>query len=582
MMPLILKNSSTHDESIALLANVLNKDKEALLQLLLSVCKRKTLNRIINCPTYPVRKMTDDLEGRLRLFKQSVAPDPYGMSNALAVLCESIIDDKRRKEMGQYFTPPQVAKEAIDLLNLKNEETVLDPGCGTGIFALGILRHLAQEREDVTGVKYLGIENDPILALSTAISLDWVGAPETWRVLFSDFLLVELKQHGEGFRENEVYLEDIGFKRIDAIIANPPYVRYHRLGERNGIVTKLGISMFSGLHSFFLAHSSRLLRSGRMVFLLPLEMEETKYGSDLLRRLEDRFGISRKSVCFDKKSCTWSVFKEQGPRMKESILNHESILFTLFQFVSRERPIEPPSERVPSEQRRSKKEITALLTSLALVHRGISTGANGFFVLTNSFVEKIELSVDARRRYLNKVIPTKIQLPNVFSDKCWNEYKESGEPCWLLSLPSDEPAERFPSAIKKYIRMGESKGIHMLPTCKNRKPWYHIRVGNPPNLVFTYMSRGYPRFVYNEASAFNLTNLLSIYWRVPSCRFFDMAPRVTELLNSDLRNWIDQKSVGRKYAGGLIKFEPGDLRTMPVSKHTLNELSPGLQYFSAT
>jgi len=47
---------------------------------------------------------------------------------------------------------------------------------------------------------------------------------------------------------------------VDAIIANPPYVRYHKLGRRKEITNRLNLSMLSGLHSHFLAHSAELLK----------------------------------------------------------------------------------------------------------------------------------------------------------------------------------------------------------------------------------------------------------------------------------------------------------------------------------
>lgn len=574
-MPLLLRNSSSYQKAIGMLSRELRGDKEALLQLLLSACRKKTLNRIINCPTYPVGTITSDLDRRLRLLSEGIASDPYGVSNFFAILHESAVDYNHRKKLGQYFTPSKVAEEAIDLLRLKSGDAILDPGCGTGIFALAALKFLAVTRE-IVDVRYLGIESDPMLALSTSIALDWIEAPQTWRVLFSNYLLVERRRESEKATENRVYLEEIGFPRIDAIIANPPYVRFHRLGKRNDLAAELGISMFSGLHSYFLSHSSRLIDNGRMVFILPLEMDETNHGSGVLERLSRRFETAKKSICFDRSSCNWSIIGQREVSLRIDPRKHHTVAFTLFQFIPRSGSLEPQLKRGRKEGR-----ATTRLAYIAFVHRGISTGANEFFVLTDKSAEQMKMLPKECEKYLKKVIPTKIQLPAVFTEDCWDKYRKEGKPCWLLNLPANEPMNRLPYAIRKYIMMGERKGIPSIPTCKNRKRWYHVNVSSPPDLIFTYISHGCPRFIYNKAKVLNLTNLLGIYWKMLNCTLGDKTALIAELLNHDLTRWIESESVGRKYAGGLIKFEPGDLAEMPISNHTLDELSPGLRRFSS-
>jgi predicted TPR repeat methyltransferase len=119
-----------------------------------------------------VATITVDLKERLQLFHDSASCAPYEISNILAILFESAAERKCRKLSGQYFTPRYVAKKSISLLELKRNEIIMDPGCGTGIFPLEILRTFANSATvDCASLTYLGVESDPILALSTAISL---------------------------------------------------------------------------------------------------------------------------------------------------------------------------------------------------------------------------------------------------------------------------------------------------------------------------------------------------------------------------------------------------------------------------
>jgi len=551
-MTLLLRELKVPRKPTMSLAKALHGDREALLQLLLSLCRKNTFNRVERCPTYPVRTFTPDLEERLQLFYDSIASEPFEIAYVLAILYESATKRDHRKRLGQYFTPLRVAKEAINLLAIEPRETVLDPGCGTGIFALSILGALSEKFENDVPLRYLGIENDPLLALSAAVSLDWIDAPKVWRILYANFLNVNRRD-----------LEEIGFHKIDAVVANPPFVRSSKLGERTKLAGELDLSMQAGLHSHFLARSSRLLKHGRMVFIVPIEMNETHYGSRLLEQLRSKFIFNSKIMYYEKENSTWHVESLQKLTLKKHLKIGKVWTLMLFHPVSILKE-EPFSQRLS----KGRKARAASLGSFASIHRGISTGANDFFVLTNDIVEKIGVPVD----YLKKIIPTKTrkaELPTVFSEENWDYLKEKGKPCWLLSLPKETLISDLPQVIRQYIKKGERQGTHLVPTCRNRKPWYYIRIPRIPDMVFTYISRGYPKFIYNKAEAYNLTNLLAIYLDLPAKLSEKKATVLTKFLNSELKNWIDRESAGRKYAGGLIKFEPGDLKNMPVSKSKL-------------
>ncbi|MCJ7635072.1 SAM-dependent methyltransferase, partial [Candidatus Bathyarchaeota archaeon] len=175
-MSLLLDRTSINREPLAALAKDLSHDREAFLQLLLEFSTRSTFNRIVHCPTYPIRTLTQDLEYRKQLLFESITSDPYEISYALAFLYEAAAGRERRKDQGQFFTPAFVAIKAATSIALKPGETLLDPGCGTGIFPLAILRGLAMKSGDPGSFAYLGVENDPLLALATAVSLDRANA----------------------------------------------------------------------------------------------------------------------------------------------------------------------------------------------------------------------------------------------------------------------------------------------------------------------------------------------------------------------------------------------------------------------
>jgi adenine-specific DNA-methyltransferase len=70
----------------------------------------------------------------------------YAVSSAYALL----MGDERRKKLSAYFTPPALARAAIDaavpFLRTISEPTILDPACGGGSFLTPVARYLISRK----------------------------------------------------------------------------------------------------------------------------------------------------------------------------------------------------------------------------------------------------------------------------------------------------------------------------------------------------------------------------------------------------------------------------------------------------
>jgi type I restriction enzyme M protein len=62
--------------------------------------------------------------------------------DAKGVAYQELVGVNLRGDRGQYFTPRGVVKLVVEMLNPKENETVLDPACGTGGFLVATLAHL--------------------------------------------------------------------------------------------------------------------------------------------------------------------------------------------------------------------------------------------------------------------------------------------------------------------------------------------------------------------------------------------------------------------------------------------------------
>jgi hypothetical protein len=194
------------------------------------------------------------------------------------------------------------------------------------------------------------------------------------------------------------------------------------------------------------------------------------------------------------------------------------------------------------------------------IKRGISTGCNEFFVLTDEEVRRRKIDL----RFLSAVLPTRIPLKgNNFSKADWDLLRISGLPCWLLSLPNRDLEDLEPP-VQEYLKEGLRRGLHVTPTAQRLRTWFSIPVPlTPPDVFVTYLFRGAPRFVRNEASIFHLTNILGGRF-VPSIQDPEHRGMVIASLNKQAAHWIEVDKAGREYRGGLRKIEPRELAMLPV------------------
>jgi hypothetical protein len=196
---------------------------------------------------------------------------------------------------------------------------------------------------------------------------------------------------------------------------------------------------------------------------------------------------------------------------------------------------------------------------LLKIKRGISTGCNDFFVLTDDEVRTRRIP----KKYLKPVLPTRIPIKSeYFSERDWQALRESGSSCWMLSLP-DRLLKEFEPAVRDYLREGIRRGLHVTPTANRLRTWYSLPLPDkPPDVFVTYLFRGSPHFALNGAGVFHLTNILGGRF-IPT---FDALEKEASVraLNLEAPQWMERITVGREYRGGLRKIEPRELASLPI------------------
>jgi hypothetical protein len=203
--------------------------------------------------------------------------------------------------------------------------------------------------------------------------------------------------------------------------------------------------------------------------------------------------------------------------------------------------------------------LTPLKDIVTDAKRGIATGDNEFFCLSESDLKEWEIERD----YVAPIIRSASRAHYYdYTTEDWEEQRDKGDEVYLLYNVDVWKPELQQDNVWNYIQHGIDEGADESYLASNRNPWYVVDRRDAPHILFKYMSRADGgRFVYNEAGALNLNNLHGITLRE---EFPDADVRaLLAYLNSSLGDSIVKRN-GRTYMGGLSKGEPDELKRLPV------------------
>jgi adenine-specific DNA-methyltransferase len=468
---------------------------------------------------------------------------------------EQINSREHRYSLGQFFTPRPVAELMAQAVLEVDPETCLDPGVGGGV----LLRAVGP------GPKRFGCDIDPSAVELARGALENQGGE--LELVHGDFLSLDEWP--------------FSIAEFDAVIANPPYIRHHNLNPQHKALAKhysrafgLKISSLSGSYVYFFLEAIRRLRfGGRLAFITPTEFLDVRYGAPLKEALlswcdiDELIVLEMDELAFDgvltTSAITIATKRERAtrrPRMTEAQLGGAIVRGRQVELGADEVSADAPwTALLPSRAERIRPLLagrSAMLGDYARVRRGIATGGNSFFCLTQ---EQVDLWA-IEPRFLVPVVAGSKDLPengSVLTREFWRARKGSGAPSWLLWC--HEPKSVLAgTAVLRYIEHGETLGLPERFNCKARKPWYGVERVPPADFFVTYMSRRRARFVRNELGARCLTSLLNV-WSHDGIKPDRLRPMLEDEANAQLL-----REFGRTYGGGLGKIEPGDLLRLPV------------------
>lgn len=487
-----------------------------------------------------------------------------------------------RKDRGAFFTPPAIANYLADwAVEGDSSATVLDPTCGEAIFLESAARKLAD----------LGATNQQLHEQVLGVDLH-MASVEASTSLLRDQGLDGFLRVGDFFSESTPDKLDARLPLVDAVIGNPPFVRYQKhvgLERKRAQAAALAQGVrLSGLASSWAAlvvHACGFLKpEGRLAMVLPTELLHTGYAEPIRAWLKRRFKAVH-LVTFERlqfadatERVVLVLARGSGGCNAFSLVPVEdaSDLPNIRLFGPMHLNVAPPDQGkwtdllLPVEQRQIYDRVVAEsfvdLSSYGAPTLGTVTGANDFFCIS----EATRVAYDIDERHLARICPpgTKHLKGTSFSKGDWQRLRKEGAAVWMLQ-PRDCDSEwlQEPSAagIAGYLRNGVASKVDEAYKCRVRPTWYKPPAVPAPDLFFTYMSHRYPRLITNSAKA-GFVN--SMHGMILSADAPAEARSALPILMMNAVSMLGAEIHGRSYGGGVLKMEPREAARLPVPSPT--------------
>lgn len=177
---------------------------------------------------------------------------------------------------GEYYTPRAVTQFAVDMVNPRLGETILDPACGTGGFLACAIEHIRkhdvrtpkQELRLQTSIR--GVEKKPLPHLLCTTNMIVHGIDVPTSVVRDNTLARPLR---------EITARD----RVDVVVTNPPFGGMEEDGIESNFPTDFRTRETADL---FLVLIMELLKpGGRAAIVLP---DGTLFGEGVKTRIKER------------------------------------------------------------------------------------------------------------------------------------------------------------------------------------------------------------------------------------------------------------------------------------------------------
>lgn len=366
-------------------------------------------------------------------------------------------------------------------------------------------------------------------------------------------------------------------RKYDLIIGNPPYITKKKLSESDRLLSielikhwSLPESIFQNLWVSFVLGAVKLLKNktGSIFFVLPFEFLQVHYAEKLRRFLEESFNTIeittfQESVFTDIEQDVCLVYltnyEGQEPIVKyTTVKSIDSFKPIDYSEIKRNKPLSKWSNSILNDDETELlKKLSSRYTqvsSLGDISPGIVTGANNFFILNRTTVEKLGC-----QEYVIPIIQKSSAIGSMleFKEADYDALLNSNKNALMLNLNGVE-REVFSNELNEYILGGETAEIHKRYKCSQRKRWFDVPVISSGDLMFFKRYNKLPRLMVNEPRVFTT----DISYNIRLSNSFD-AKSVAFCFYNSLTITLCEYN-GRFYGGGVGELVPSEFKSLCI------------------
>ena len=473
-----------------------------------------------------------------------------------------------RKLRGGYYTPAALAAFLVRWLKPIRPRRILEPACGDGAFLEPVAAHLGQPHLLAFEID----EREAHLAAARMRGLDLRGS----RVCAADFL---------AWAADRLPWPDAQF---DAVLGNPPYIRYQYLTPRfqadaRHIHHQLGCRFTrhaNAWNAFVLGALALLRPGGRLAMVVPSEIIHVAHAQGLrayLMRTCDRILLIDPEALWFEGTQQGTVLLLAEKKMQAAAAGAGLAIHAVrgFEFAEMDPERIFEAGRYANGPELEGKWTHALLgaSTRALMQEleagpavrrfhetaevavGITTGANDYFLVDDATVDKFRLGP-----WAHPMFGRSRHSPGVIYDEHSHAANAArGRPTNFLWFRGTDAERRGPA--RSYLDRGERQRLHTRYKCRMRRPWYAV-----PSVYATEV--GMPRRIHDAPRL--IRNTLGAYTTDTTCRVRVRAGTADRMVHAFINalTALSAELEGRHYGGGVLELVPSEIARLLVPAST--------------
>lgn len=476
-----------------------------------------------------------------------------------------IENETAQKLRGGYYTPLDLATFIARWVKEITPARLLEPSCGDGAFFAALANAKGFQKAEVIAFELETEESRKAQIKARDVGLFRVDVRNT------DFLQWALD-------------EFVGGATFDAVIGNPPFVRYQYLPElfqarAEQVFKQLNLPFTKHTNAwvpFILASMALLRPGGRLAMVVPAEIIHVTHAQSLRSYLGRE---CRRLVVIDPEEL-WFSDTLQGAVIllaEKALVGEKAEGLGMYSVKGREFLRLPPSEVFDAPKAINGKTVEGKWTRALLdletrslidelesrseVHRfcdiaqvdvGIVTGANKFFLVPDETVRTNRLE-----KWAHPMFGRSEHCPGiVYDNRQHAENASKGNPSNFLWFREDSKGQ-IDSAARAYIRQGEAQDLHTRYKCRVRTPWYTVPSVYSTEVGMLKRSHNTPRLILNRMGAYTTDTAYRIRARgIVAERLVGSFVNPLTALSAELE--------GRHYGGGVLELIPSEIERLLV------------------